>query len=188
MMIWDDISNNYAVKFLLTNRFNQDCLENLFSIIRAKGAQRDNPDAAQFRAAFRQVMVDMVMVPSKQANCEEDVDKFLCSLEQMKKAPHTPSPVQSPEQTIMDTLPFSVRSIMSVCTILTATEQEELSSSECNILAYIGGYITRKLQKKCCPVCQNKIMGSVDNDNPNHAFISEKSYGRLMAPSSISLP
>ena len=88
---------------------NQDCLENLFCIIRAKGAQRDNPDSAQFRAAFRQVMVDMVMVPSKQANCEADVDEFLCSLEQMRKS--APTQLPPPTPSVMDALPFSVRSI-----------------------------------------------------------------------------
>ena len=65
--------------------------ENLFSIIRAKRAQSDNPDAGQFRAAFRQVMVDMVMIPSKGGNCEEDVDKFICTLENINKStPPTP--------------------------------------------------------------------------------------------------
>jgi hypothetical protein len=46
--------------FLLTNRLIQDCVENLFSVIRAKGAQRDNPDAGQFRLALRQVKYKFV--------------------------------------------------------------------------------------------------------------------------------
>ena len=54
--------------------------------MRAEGAQRDNADAGQFRAAFQQVMVDNVMVPSKSANCEADVDSFICSLKHMKEA------------------------------------------------------------------------------------------------------
>ena len=36
-------------------QLNQDIVENLFSIIRSKGGARDNPDAAQFRSALRQV-------------------------------------------------------------------------------------------------------------------------------------
>ena len=47
----------HGVKFLLTNRFNQDCLENLFSVLHSKGAQRDNPDSREFRAALRQVIL-----------------------------------------------------------------------------------------------------------------------------------
>ena len=92
-------------RFLVTNRLNQDCIENLFSIIRAKEAQRDNPDAGPFRAAFRQVMVDMVMVPSKGRNCEEDMDKFICTLENINKST-PPSLAPAPDEpSIMDTIP-----------------------------------------------------------------------------------
>ena len=66
------------------------------------GAQRDNPDTGQFRAAFRQVMVDMVMIPSKGENCEEDVDKFICTLESINKST-PPSLAPTPDEpSIMD--------------------------------------------------------------------------------------
>lgn len=55
LMLWESLHNTYKVSFLLTNRLNQDCVENLFSVIRSKGAQRDNPNAREFRAALRQV-------------------------------------------------------------------------------------------------------------------------------------
>ena len=55
VMIWEKLHTAHNLNFLLTNRLNQDCVENLFSITRVKGAQRDNPDAAQFRVAFKQV-------------------------------------------------------------------------------------------------------------------------------------
>lgn len=55
MQLWDFVREEYAVKFLLVGRINQDCVENLFSVIRGKGGQRDNPDAAQFRSALAQV-------------------------------------------------------------------------------------------------------------------------------------
>ena len=55
LMLWDILHKEHGVSFLLTRRLNQDCIENLFSVIRSKGAARDNPDASQFRAALRQV-------------------------------------------------------------------------------------------------------------------------------------
>ena len=64
-MLWEVLSIQHGFKFLIINSLNQDCIENLFSVIRAKGAQRDDPDVGQFRAAFQQVMVDNVIVPSK---------------------------------------------------------------------------------------------------------------------------
>ena len=51
MALWKDLQNS-GFKYLLTNRLNQDCLENVFSILRSKGRFRDNPDPQQFRAAF----------------------------------------------------------------------------------------------------------------------------------------
>ena len=187
MSLWNHLQSQHEFKFLLTNRLNQDCLENLFCIIRAKGAQRDNPDAAQFRAAFRQVMVDMVMVPSKQANCEGDVDEFLCSLEEMKKSAPAPSQLQPPTPSVMDTLPFSVRSILSVCSFLNHAEQEELTKQESNILAYIAGYIVRKIVGKCCQPCSEKFKAHAVEENPNHELIQEKSYGKLQTPSQLLL-
>ena len=55
LQLWEVLKTEHSAKFLMTSRINQDCVENLFSIIRAKGAQRDNPDSGQFRAAFAQV-------------------------------------------------------------------------------------------------------------------------------------
>ena len=55
LQLWSTLHNDSGFKFLLTSRLNQDCVENLFSVIRAKGAGCDNPDARQFRAAFSQV-------------------------------------------------------------------------------------------------------------------------------------
>ena len=48
---------NEKIPFLLTNRFNQDCLENTFSSIRRRGGFRDNPDCREFRSTLRYVIV-----------------------------------------------------------------------------------------------------------------------------------
>lgn len=188
LMLWDTLHNDHGLQFLLTNRLNQDCVENLFCIIRAKGAQRDNPDAGQFRAAFRQVMVDSVMVSSKLSNCEADVDRFICSLEHVKAAPISNNNlVSSPQPSILDDLPFSVKSILSVCTLPVQDDNTGLSNQETNVLAYIGGYIVHKIGKKVCSECKEKIVSDLDESNPNHAFIVAKSYKCLLAPSKLLL-
>ena len=43
------ISDENNIKFLLTNRLNQDCIENLFAAIRSKGGHLNNPDPQEFR-------------------------------------------------------------------------------------------------------------------------------------------
>jgi hypothetical protein len=189
MMIWDVLHTQYKLSYLLTNRLNQDCVENLFSVIRAKGGQRDNPDCSQFRAAFRQVMVDAVLMPGRGANCTEDVDKFIFSLASV----HTPGALQPPvppPHPVMDDVPESVRAILSVCT-LPPQAHDGLSDQETNILAYIGGYIVRKLQVKICHDCEEKITGEIEEDDVHHKFLAKKNlvdakYG-LMAPSGLLL-
>ena len=57
--IWDELHQKHDIKFLFTRQLNQDCVENLFSVIRSKGAARDNPDSQQFRAALKQVKSKM---------------------------------------------------------------------------------------------------------------------------------
>ena len=83
------------------------------AILWAKGAQRDNPDVGQFRAAFRQVIVDNVMEPSTSANCEADADSFTCSLKHMKEAPSTSTEHES--CSVMDQVLLSVKAILFVC-------------------------------------------------------------------------
>ena len=184
LLLWQELHDEHDFKYLLTSRLNQDCIENLFCIIRAKGAQRDNPDASQFRQAFRQVMVDSVMVPSNQANCEEDVDQFICTLDQFKGKTSEQNPTPTPS--VLDDLPFSVKSILSVCT-MPSDLTHGLTFQEVNVLTYIGAYIVRKLSGRICSPCKDKIIGQVDEDNPNHDFVAMKSYGYLTAPSNVLL-
>ncbi|GFN74539.1 transposable element p transposase [Plakobranchus ocellatus] len=97
MSIWSlealstDLFDNYAINYLLTSRLNQDCLENMFSIIRGKGVQRDNPNVVDFKGSFLQTVIDHLFVTSDRKNCEDDVDHFLISLATMRKHTDTSS-------------------------------------------------------------------------------------------------
>ena len=53
--LWKELQNT-GFKYFLTNHLNQDCLENLFSVIHGKGGFIDNPDSQQLRAEFRHVI------------------------------------------------------------------------------------------------------------------------------------
>ena len=109
------------------------------AILWAKGAQRDNPDVGQFRAAFRQVIV-----PSTSANCEADADSFTCSLKHMKEAPSTSTEHES--RSVMDQVLLSVKVILFVCT---PPDEEMCSGSanqENNVLANIARHIVRAVK------------------------------------------
>lgn len=43
-LLWKELHYNYGFKFLITRRLTQDCIENLFSIIRSKGGNNVTPD------------------------------------------------------------------------------------------------------------------------------------------------
>ena len=51
-------------------------LENLFSQIRRKNYQSNNPFAQEFRFIIRQILVDSLTTHNREANCEEDIDFF----------------------------------------------------------------------------------------------------------------
>ena len=63
--------------YIITNRLNQDAVENLFSIIRAKWGSRDHPTPTQFRSAYRQGVFDNILMPPKRSNCIPDCDIFI---------------------------------------------------------------------------------------------------------------
>ena len=84
--MWDYLKTKQNFKFLLTNRLNQDCAENLFSIIRGKGGFRDNPDAVQFKDAFKYIVADKLFVQTGKSNCKVDNDKILLDISSVAMA------------------------------------------------------------------------------------------------------
>jgi len=92
LLLWRDLHNNHGLQFLMTNRLNQDCLENLFSVIRRKGGHGDNPTASQFRHHLRQAMVDSILLHSNSSNCAEDADSFLLTLSAFSEERRQPAP------------------------------------------------------------------------------------------------
>ncbi|KAK3775681.1 hypothetical protein RRG08_049860 [Elysia crispata] len=73
------------VKFILTNRLNRDCFENLFVVMRSKGGHRDNPDPLEFGMAFRQVMVDELLLAGTGTNYKDDLDNFKLNFARSKQ-------------------------------------------------------------------------------------------------------
>ena len=116
LIIWEVLHNDYSLAYLLTTWHNQDPVETFFSFIHHKGVQHDNPDAGQFRAAFRQCMVDSVMIPGKNANCVEDVDNFYWHWQNVKMTAPTP-PTRIHHSAVTDNIPEKVKSILAACTL-----------------------------------------------------------------------
>lgn len=83
------LHQEHGLNYLFTQRLNQDCLENLFSVMRgSKGGNRVNPNAKEFREALRAAMVDAILVHSDGSNCQEDSEKFLLTLTAFSQHDH----------------------------------------------------------------------------------------------------
>ena len=189
LQLWDHLHQEHGLKFLLTNRLNQDCIENLFSVLRGKGENDDHPDARQFRAAFRQVTVDAIMAPSQLSNCQEDVDQFLLTLGNIEGVPKPPAQPPNPsaeEDVPQADLPWSSSSTQNSSTQNSSTQN--LSVSDTNIVAYISGYIVSKRRDKFCPACREQLLCNINDSKPSQLFLSLKQHKAakkgLFAPSS----
>jgi len=56
LQLFEEEMNNNLI-FLLTNRLNQDVIENLFSIFRQRGGYNKNPTSKTLRTSFRSTCV-----------------------------------------------------------------------------------------------------------------------------------
>ena len=138
------LSVNHEFKFLLTNRLNQDCLENMFSVVRSRRGHGDNPDAQQFLAAFRQIVVDKLLLPSEASNCQADMDKVLLDISSFSVEPSQPS--ESTSGSALLPLPDCVMDdtdTMNICVQ--------------NVVSYMAGYLLRRIPFSCT-ICQSKFV------------------------------
>ena len=154
---------------------NQDCVENLFSIIRGKGGFRDNPDPQQFRAAFRHLVIDKLMVLSNSANCQLDADKILLDISNITVLKKRPRNVSVPQH-------IAGTEIISMAVPAPSIAKQ-------NVVAYMSGYLLRKYPIDKCVTCQNslKISQLPESSSVSHyELLRNKAYkesGCLVYPS-----
>ena len=56
--LWQDLQSYSGVRYLLTRRLNQDCIENLFAKLRVRFGNCDHPTAYNFIKGLRSVMTN----------------------------------------------------------------------------------------------------------------------------------
>ncbi|KAG7297635.1 hypothetical protein JYU34_018347 [Plutella xylostella] len=88
---------------MLTRNLNQDPLENMFGNIRSYGARNVAPNSVAFERAHKALMLNNYSTPhSRGANCDEDVNECLQTLEFFIKekieAPESPDVIDRLEQ------------------------------------------------------------------------------------------
>ena len=165
LALWEDLHTNHGVKFLLTDRLNQDCVENLFSCIRGKGGHGDNPSADQFRMFLRQAMVDSFFVHSDASNCMEDTAKCLLTLNSMTSLMEN-GQVDDPDLPAEPPLPADgaeeddIGLLYQIAIPAPLPKDPALLQAEDNVLTYIAGYVAKRLKHKVCEGCNDVLTGA----------------------------
>lgn len=167
-MLFENEVDGQAIHFLLTNRLNQDVLENLFSIYRQKGGYNRNPTTRTLRTIFRSNAINSLMRTSSSANCEPD----LCSA-----LPVSNTEVSKSEE----------EQEQSSSSSQSEENNEHKNLEDCSV-SYFAGYLGYKCVKKFqCSLCQEHLLSSVDLNDDNQLLIINKIYenvtfGGLLAP------
>jgi len=72
-----DLLQKYGVQYVWTSRFNQDAIENFFSLVRASGVNNDTRTSWEYETSVKHVAVNWLHDHAKSgANCEPDMTRF----------------------------------------------------------------------------------------------------------------
>lgn len=166
--------NNY---FLLTNRLNQDFLENFFSMARQRGGWNLNPTARSFRLFFRIKSITNLLTPSKFSNCEEDNDQqFLISGATRTRDLSKDSTIDTNSNKDNKT-DFDLISENSDEENIDSAIFNDKSLEDCANNYYAGYLIKRVIDKFNCSKCKNSLKTIGCLTDPHQIFILNKSYG-----------
>ena len=173
--------------FLMTGRINQDCIENFFSQIRAKGGHRFNPSAKEFRYAYRNLCSTFILAAIPSSNCAYDSDVMLSTLARLSsdvcRSTHREEPAAK-------------RPRLESAPMVLSADDFETPSAVTNVLTYIGGYLVKKLRdaqhvtcERCLSALINTEMNVVDDGQlylHMRAYSHVKgAFGGLIAPSPV---
>ena len=173
LLLTRDIS---PFKYVLTYKFSQDHLELLFSCVRSSGGFNNNPDVRQFVAALKKILLRTSIRGNKYGNCsnlESGCNEPLFQLK-WRKAPLVPQQ----KELVMD----EDEELEKICQV--AEMEYTMTAYKDNILAYIGGFIVRRILKEIsCKECAEALL---ERQNKNVYYLSLtniKNSGGLIMPS-----
>ena len=85
LQFWEEAKKSGETE-LKTRNMNQDCLGNLFGVVRRLGGNSDNPTCVLFRQFFKQIIISDILNlrHSGGANCELDTAKILFDFDSLQ--------------------------------------------------------------------------------------------------------
>lgn len=159
------VDSGYPV--LYTSRFTQDCIENLFSIIRSK--QR-RPTPLQFKSHLRTVTLSQYMSEVRNSSYETDDREFLSGFIDHLNCSIVDQQSNSSQSTCgtQETLDLSLVEISGMAKQILSS----LSNAEANAMFHVAGYIMGSIKKNTstCTHCLKFCITS---------FPFDKSFGKF---------
>lgn len=141
-----ELLNEHGYGYLLTGRMTQDCLENLFSVVRLR---KPVPEACEFKCALRMICVSQFVQTPRTSGYAVDDGEQLADL--FSEGARVPSEEPEAPEEIMDW-------VLSM-----------LSKEEKDILAYVGGFLLRAVLKSVnCNTCKEAL---TSNSNSKHSTL-----------------
>ena len=179
----NDLLQTKTFKYILTGRLNQDCLENFFSQIRARGGHRFNPSPREFSFAFKALCTNMLLTPVKAANCIQDGDEMLVALGAISQQKTNKRKMNDDVEESLIAKKQKL-SLDSFCT----DDMPVDSSIKSNITSYIGGYIITKAIK--CKECHQRLTdnGLVVSDANLYCHFKAYNHTNVSAFGSLNVP
>lgn len=171
------IDGTKLLQYLPLYKVSQDHLELFFSAIRARGGFNNNPNAVQFRAAFKRLLIRAEIRDAGVGNCVplEQINILTCS---SKTNPATAINELTERNSFVE-LPEDDSELFEEFIQCMYNNLPNYSES---VVTYIAGFISRKLSRSVkCDICANLLFG--DADAYQKSLITLKNRGGLVYPS-----
>ncbi|KAH9384075.1 hypothetical protein HPB48_026058 [Haemaphysalis longicornis] len=184
VLLWAELQASFGFQFLLTRNLNQDLLENLFGIVRQQHGCNETPNAYQFAAGLKHIVVGKLFKLSDNSNCEQDKSVLLTELKRLLSDVAGQGQSQSTASTSLD-----------VPEHLSETDLPSLDVLEANIVCYVSGYLVHTfLKSKACDSCRQLLKSpSQDLASSNQVFmmfkaveIEGRTLGNLAVPTEMA--
>ena len=177
LLAQEKLLNQTNFKFVLTSRFSQDCLENLFSCVRRKNA---TPTDLEFKNSLRVLTVAQYLKGCDTGSYELDDGSFVADFLDIRSV----QPV-SDRDVCTD--------VMNLFQPLVDSPNESIvfDRVELNCLCYLAGYVVSCVKKHedVCEICIGELCASTNDtlDTDITQFVREKEYrsGCLVACSQL---
>lgn len=177
------VEEKQVIKYISMYRISQDHLELFFGLIRKHGGYNNNPNAVQFRAAYKKSLNHLELRSSFSGNCIP-LDNYTILNSTSENVINSTSDSNRHDEDIFEVLQ-STKALESDleaernCDIFSNILQTENTTQITQIIVgYISGYVSRSLIKTLkCEVCVDSL--TTTHKLPHHKLISIKDMGGL---------